>query len=475
MALHLLVQLGTEPGTTVLWLALLLTCSAHAAMWAALAALFARRKSLSAATRHWCWKMALFGPLATTSLAAAIPRGVERALEDASYLQEISVLSLADVPASTVPGPEPRAGASTGERASVEAPPWRAQGSQPWRLLAACGAGAAALGLLRFTASAMLLWRRLRGRKEVHDARWLQRLERMRTRVGLRRVVLTESARVGSPLVMGTSEICLPAGRLRALTDAEIDAVLAHELAHLERRDGLWFPAVGLVQSVLWMQPINHWVSSRFRQTAELACDDRAVELTGDPLGLARALIQVAAGALLAREGAMVPTMACPASALRARVERLADAGSRTEFQASRRGRPWALAGLAAAGFATAGLSVQAVRARPSQPAWDARAEVARSPEAALDATEGDPPDAAEMSEQMADLSRREQQLVARLEAASSQPGAQGADTQASVMVLELSQELRHVRAAKAWIEERFVDEWTTWERRRGGSGTAPR
>ncbi|WP_437928062.1 M56 family metallopeptidase [Sorangium sp. So ce291] len=475
MALHLLVWPGTEPGTAAFWLALLLTYAVHAAVWAGAAGLLARRGSLSSSTRHLLWKMALLGPIATTLLGAAAPWGSERAPGGPPYFQEISVLSLDDAPAPTAPVAAPQGGESTREGAVADSPASRARAPLWWSLLAACGAGAAALGPLRFAGSALLLWRSLRGRRRVQDARLLQRLERMRRRIGLRRVELTESASVGSPLVIGASEVCIPLARLTALTDAEVDAVFAHELAHIERGDGLWFPVAGLAQSLLWMQPINHWVASRFRETAELACDDRAIELTGDPRGLARALVQVAAGALLSDRRAMVPAMARPASALLPRVKRLVDAGSRARLRASPRGRRWAIAGLAASGVAAAGLSVQVARARPSQPARDAGAGLARSPDAAPGATAASPPDAAAMSEQMDDLARREQEIEAQLEEARSLPGAEHEGTQASVLVLELRQGLRHVRAERAWTEERFIDGSAAWERRLGASSSAPR
>ncbi len=252
-------------------------------MWTGAAALLARRGSLSSSTRHLLWKMALFGPLATLLLAAAMSWGFERAPGDngISWRDRCPVAR----GRSRAGGPRCRAGERRFDQESADAasPARRAGKPRGWSLLAACTAGAAALGLLRFATSALLLWRGLRGRREVQDARLLQRLERLRARTGLRRVALTESAGIGSPLVIGASEICVPLARLAALTDAEVDAVFAHELAHLERRDGLWFPAAGLVQSVLWANPLVHWASSRFRQTAELACDDRAVELTGIP------------------------------------------------------------------------------------------------------------------------------------------------------------------------------------------------
>ena len=79
------------------------------------------------------------------------------------------------------------------------------------------------------------------------------------------------------------------------------------------------------------------------------------------------------------------------------------------------------------------------------------------------------------MSERMAELARREQEIEAQLEEALRLPGAEHEGTQASVLVLELRQGLRHVRAERAWTEERFIDGDAAWERRLGDSSSAPR
>jgi hypothetical protein len=227
---------------------------------------------------------------------------------------------------------------------------------------------------------------------------------------------------------------------------------------------------VGLMQSVSWMHPLNHWLSCCFRQSAEFACDDRAVELTQDPLGLARALVQVAAGASFGRRLALVPTMARSRSALLPRLERLIRSGIFSEQPASRqRGR--AIATLSVLGVFLAGLSIHIAQARPTERSLRAVAHAARP---ARDARAVTPPNAAEQSARMAELATRERELTAQF-AATEHPDAALDGSAESVRMLELSQELRHVRAKQAWLESRFMDEWTAWEKTSVGSRRASR
>lgn len=322
------VLLGVEPSAATTVLMVWLTYALHALVWCGAALVALSRRGSAPATRHGLWKLALLGPCVSAPLAALVP---------SSFGQRVVSLAHNSVLVS-MPAPA--------EHAS---PAWLALGL----------ALAASLGLLRFVIAFVRLRRRLRARAPVHDARVLQQLERLVARAGLPRVILTESAAIGSPLVLGARELCAPLGMLSALEDAELGAVLGHELAHLERGDGVWFPIAGAVQSVLWLQPLNHWLAAHFRATAELACDDRAVELTGDGMGLARALVQVAQQAIATEQGVLVPSMAGAASALRSRVERLT-AGSRARVSAFDRGS--ALASLGVCAIASLSLSVGVTR-----------------------------------------------------------------------------------------------------------------
>jgi hypothetical protein len=237
-----------------------------------------------------------------------------------------------------------------------------------------------------------------------------------------------------------------------------MDAVLAHELAHIERRDGIWFPLVAAVRSTLWLQPLNHLVSSRFRDSAELACDDRAVELTGSPLSLARALVHVAARASRVRPPLLAPTMLRQQSALIPRVRRLTEASEAVSLKTRGHGRCKALPKLLFMGAALATLSVRVAFARSESPGLLAIG-AARGALAAAASR----PDVAEQSAQMAEQATREQALVRELFELEGRSRAGVAASPDAVRALELAQELRHVRATQAWLEQRFVAEWAAF------------
>jgi beta-lactamase regulating signal transducer with metallopeptidase domain len=107
-----------------------------------------------------------------------------------------------------------------------------------------------------------------------------------------RTVRLLKSAAVEVPMVIGWLRpiILLPVSALTALTPQQIEAVLAHELAHIRRHDF----AVNLIQSLievlLFYHPAVWWMSNRVRQERELCCDDVAIQLCGDALSYAQAL-----------------------------------------------------------------------------------------------------------------------------------------------------------------------------------------
>ena len=126
---------------------------------------------------------------------------------------------------------------------------------------------------------------------------WQQTAERLAGRLQLTiafRVV--ESAIVSCPTVIGLLRpvILLPAAVVTNLTPLQIEALLAHELAHIRRHDY----AVNLLQSVaeslLFFHPGVWWVSAAIRAEREHCCDDVAVEICGEPRAYAAALATLA-------------------------------------------------------------------------------------------------------------------------------------------------------------------------------------
>jgi len=457
MELRLLVWLGVESSAVALGLALLFTYVVHSVIWVATAALLARVRAISSATRHLLWKMALFGPILSALFAVAVSSALARSPMTSSYVHELKIPALA-APLASPPVDTP---AATNARAAavVRVLTPRVRGSVILTLVLA----SAALGCLRFLGSAILIRRRLRGRTRVTEARLLARLEHVRGSIGVRGILLTESSRVDSPLVLGAMEICVPRTLHEELTDAELDTVLAHELAHIERRDGLWFPLAGALECILWFYPLNYWVTSRFRDSAELACDDRAVELTRNPLGLARALVQVAASSSFGRRLAMMPAISRSKSGLLPRLRRLTGASAPREKQPSRRAGPWATGAILTLAAALVSLNIQVAEAHPERRPLPAGAR----PRFSGSAPAVTPPDSAEQSRRMSELVHREQLLAAQLEAARRLPNELQEGAPESARVLELSQELRHVRAAESLLETRFAEEWAAWDKAR--------
>src|SRR2546429_8130729 len=70
--------------------------------------------------------------------------------------------------------------------------------------------------------------------------------------------------------------------------------MLAHELAHLARRDSLWLAGASLIERCLFFQPLNRLARRELETTAEYLSDEWATRKTGSPVALAKCLATVA-------------------------------------------------------------------------------------------------------------------------------------------------------------------------------------
>ncbi|MBO0936528.1 M48 family metalloprotease [Fibrella sp. HMF5335] len=105
------------------------------------------------------------------------------------------------------------------------------------------------------------------------------------------------TVRVTGPLVVGVLKpvILWPVGLLAGLSMAEVEAVLAHELAHVRRHDYLFNVMQSVVEVLYFFHPALWWLSERVREEREHCCDDLALAIIGDARTLARALTRVEA------------------------------------------------------------------------------------------------------------------------------------------------------------------------------------
>ncbi len=159
-------------------------------------------------------------------------------------------------------------------------------------------------------------------------AEWLAKLAPLMKRMGvLRRVSLRASTLIETPVAMGWLRpvILVPVGALAGLSTAQVEGLLAHELAHIRRHDYLVNLLQSLAEAVLFYHPAVWWVSRQIRIEREHCCDDLAVAATGgDVLTYARALAE-----LESCRAAHVHAMAATGGSLRNRIRRLANpAGS---------------------------------------------------------------------------------------------------------------------------------------------------
>ena len=88
--------------------------------------------------------------------------------------------------------------------------------------------------------------------------------------------------------------ILLPPATLLGVPPEQLQALLAHELAHVRRHDYLVNVLQMLAETLLFHHPAVWWASRRIRIERELCCDDIAVEACGDPIVYAHALSSVA-------------------------------------------------------------------------------------------------------------------------------------------------------------------------------------
>jgi len=110
-----------------------------------------------------------------------------------------------------------------------------------------------------------------------------------------RAVQLFESALVQIPTVVGWMRpvILLPACALTGLTTDQLEALLAHELAHVRRCDYLVNILQTVVEILAFYHPAVWWISNKIRLERENCCDDIAVAICGDKMHYATALAEM--------------------------------------------------------------------------------------------------------------------------------------------------------------------------------------
>src|SRR5687768_6328467 len=277
-------------------------------------------------TRDVLWKLALVGGIVSAtgqSIVAREPLAGQVEL-DARRGREVDQLRVAV-----------REGVAGGSRSVFVAQPKGTRWTAIVVVLWVTGAGAALL---------WLTWNHARGARLFADRTSLDgtpvgaRLRALLARTGVRQpVTLTCSANIASPVAMASAEVCLPRRALVELDATEQESMLAHEIAHVVRRDPHWLIAARVIEAVFFVQPLNRLARHRMQALAEFLCDDWAVQRTSQPVTLAKCLAAVAEWVGRApRLHAMSAMVAAPGSPLVQRVRRILGGGHASRVHSAR-------------------------------------------------------------------------------------------------------------------------------------------
>jgi bla regulator protein BlaR1 len=346
-----MIRLALLPQAAVA-LAVLVTCLVHTTLWSAVVWLATRPLvGLDAAARNRLWRAALVGPLFSVTAALLLPTSLavtvappQHATPDPSAMVVLSsderADSQPDEPAGTPPLADLPPAADGMKRTDL-----RAAVRELFWLAMALGA---LVRVGRLIARRRRFWRRLRDRQRLSDGPACERLAALASRSRVRgAVLLTVSPAAASPMALGRREICLPPRALEELDGPALDAVMAHELAHLERSDNGWLTIATVIEAALFFQPLARWVRRALEDSAERACDERAVALTDGALALAQSIAVVAGWQVGAEEAMPAASMARATGDVVGRVQALL--GDVRQVPAARRARRARIAVVAAA------------------------------------------------------------------------------------------------------------------------------
>lgn len=175
---------------------------------------------------------------------------------------------------------------------------------------------------LRWVRGALEGRRLLAARRPLASGPAHEALLRLTDRAGVAAPALSHCDELGGPATLPSGEICIPGWALD-LPAGQLEAMLAHELAHVERRDPWWLATAVALESLFWIQPLNRLARHRLAGLAEFHADARAARLIEDGRALAHCLAHCAERLNAGRMPVLAAAMARRGGALSERVRKL--------------------------------------------------------------------------------------------------------------------------------------------------------
>ena len=87
--------------------------------------------------------------------------------------------------------------------------------------------------------------------------------------------------------------LLLPDGITRRMTQAQLEALLTHELCHIRRRDNLTASLQMIVEAIFWFHPLVWWIGTRMVDERERACDEEVLRAGNHPQVYAESILKV--------------------------------------------------------------------------------------------------------------------------------------------------------------------------------------
>jgi len=225
-----------------------------------------------AQVRHWIWFTASVKFLAPLALLVAVgelaPRRVATPVVDAKWVAAAEQIG---EPITTLPAVAVRV-AVTAKRPGPN-------------YLAVAALAVWACGFAAISMCWLVRWRRV------------LTLRRSATPMSIPGVAVPvmSAAGVVEPGVFGVFRpvLLLPEGIAERLSAAQLDAILAHELCHVRRRDNLTATIHMIVQATFWFHPLVWWLGMRLVDERERACDEEVLRLGSTPRTYAEGILNV--------------------------------------------------------------------------------------------------------------------------------------------------------------------------------------
>jgi bla regulator protein BlaR1 len=158
--------------------------------------------------------------------------------------------------------------------------------------------GAWILGVIALLAIWIVRWRRVRAvvrsSTRIESGPLFDTVRTLERAAGLRRIAIVSSDSSLEPGVFGILRPTLvwPARMHEHLSGEQVEAIIAHEVMHVRRRDNLAATLHMCVQAALWFHPLVWWIGARLVDERERACDEAVVRSGREPETYAEGILK---------------------------------------------------------------------------------------------------------------------------------------------------------------------------------------